>query len=34
MGCMHAIQLHEFGPADNLHYDELPDLEAAPARSG
>jgi len=26
---MHAIQLHEFGPADNLRYDELPDLTAA-----
>ena len=27
---MHAIRLHEFGPATNLILDELPDLEPAP----
>jgi NADPH2:quinone reductase len=27
---MHAIRLHEFGPADNLVLDELPDLDPAP----
>lgn len=26
---MHAIRLHAFGPADNLRYDELPDLDPA-----
>ena len=29
---MHAIQLHDFGPADNLRYDELPDLAPAPGQ--
>lgn len=26
---MHAIRLYEHGPADNLHYEELPDLSPA-----
>ncbi len=30
LACMHAIRLHEFGPATNLILDELPDLEPAP----
>lgn len=29
---MHAIRLHEFGPADNLRLDELPDLAPAPGQ--
>ena len=29
---MRAIQLHEFGPADNLVLDELPDLEPGPGQ--
>lgn len=29
---MHAIRLHEFGPANNLVYDELPDLRPGPGQ--
>jgi NADPH2:quinone reductase len=29
---MHAIRLHEFGPASNLRYDELPDLSPGPGQ--
>lgn len=29
---MHAIRLHEFGPASNLVLDELPELDAAPGQ--
>lgn len=29
---MHAIRLHEFGPASNLVLDELPDLDPAPGQ--
>ena len=29
---MHAIRLHEFGPADNLRYEERPDIHPAPGQ--
>jgi len=29
---MHAIRLHEFGPAENLRYEEVPDLHPAPGQ--
>ena len=29
---MHAIRLHEFGPAENLRYEEVPDPEPGPGQ--
>ena len=29
---MHAIRLHEFGPAGNLRYEEVPDPEPGPGQ--